>query len=260
MYCPQCSSEVNEGQKFCKMCGTNMQFVAQAINRSDDTLGQMGIDVEAFKRNAQEVARKIKEGIHISIATAKEHAGHAHSHDWGKDWEKTEKTTKELRKQTSGKSRSELRHERAMHNEIVKHSWQYNLKNGLISLFSGGGLAILFYYISRTAIDAGTISDIGQLSGHDIRGVEQLLNLLWLFALIPILKGAAQLIYAAFSAFSGQSLNKLTERFPAQQPQVQEPEQFTMPSLGAPPSSVTDHTTELFEEAGPKLNREAQPQ
>lgn len=231
-----------------------MQLVSQAIKRSDDTLGQLGIDVEALKRNALEFARNVKEGIHTSITYAKQQSGQY------QDSEKPGKTTKELQKQTSGKSRSELRHERAIHQELIKHSWEHNLKNGLISLFSGAGLGILLYYIGRTAINSGTVADIEQLVEHQIRGIEQLLSLLWLFALIPTLKGLAQLIYAAFSGFSGQSIAKLTERLPAPQPQVQEPEHFTMPSLGEPPSSVTDHTTELFEEAGPNFKREAQTQ
>lgn len=253
MFCPQCSSEVVEGQKFCKMCGTNMQLVTQAIKRSDDTLGQLGIDVEALKRNAIEFAQSLKEGIHSSINMAKDYS---HSHDRSKK----SKTTKELKKQTQGKSRSELRHERAMHYELIKHSWQHNLKNGLISLFSGAGLGILLYYIGQTAVNSGTIADIQQLSGHDIRGIEQLLRLIWLFALIPALKGAGQLIYATVGIFTGQSIAKLTEKFPQPQPQVQEPDTFAMPYLNEPPPSVTDHTTELFEEAGPKYNREAQTQ
>jgi len=254
MFCPQCSSEVKEGQKFCKMCGTNMQLVSQAIKRSDDTLGQLGIDVEALKRNALEFARNLKEGINSSIAGVKNYSAQAY------DWENAGKTTKEIKKHTHGKSRSELRHQRAMHNELIKHSWQHNLKNGLISLFSGAGLGILLYYIGQTAINAGTVAEIEQLAGHQMRGLDQLLSLLWLFALIPVLKGIGQLIYAIVGGFTGQSIAKLTERFPLPQQQVQEPDQFTMPSLGEPPPSVTDHTTELFEEAGPKFKSEAQHQ
>jgi hypothetical protein len=231
-----------------------MQLVSQAIKRSDDTLGQIGIDVEALKRNALEFARSVKDGIHTSFTYAKQQAAHS------QEGEKSGKTTKELEKHTSVKSRSELRHERAIHYELIKHSWQHNLKNGLISLFSGLGLGILLYYLGRTAINSGTVADIEQLVEHQVRGIEQLLSMLWLFALIPALKGFAQLIYAAFSGFSGQSIAKLTERFPAPQQQVQEPEYFTMPSLGEPPSSVTDHTTELFEESTPKFKREAQTQ
>lgn len=253
MYCPQCSAEVTESQKFCKMCGTNMQLVSQAIKRSDDMLGQLGIDVEALKRNALEFAQNLKEGINVSIAKVKDHT---HSYEWGKSG----KATKELQKQTAGKSRSELRHEKAIRRELVNHSWQHNLKSGLISLFSGAGLGILLYYIGQAAINAGTVANLEQLAEHPIKGLEELLGLIWLVALIPVLKGIAHLIYAAFSAMSGQSLAALAERFPPpQQQQVQELEHFT-PSLDGPPPSVTDHTTELFEDAPSDFKREAQTQ
>jgi hypothetical protein len=206
-----------------------MQLVDDAINRSDDTLSQFGIDVEALKRNATEFIKNMKAGM----SGAKTQAG-----DW-KEWHH-QKQQKRERDRSLPKPK-----------DWLPYSWQHNLKHGLISLFSGAGLGLLIYYLGRTAINQGTIADIETAAGQHIRGLEQIISLLWMVALIPVLKGLAQIIYAAFF---GQSVTVLAEKF-LPQPQ---PERTTsgFDSLSEPPSSVTEHTTQFFEERQPR--REAQ--
>jgi len=68
-----------------------------------------------------------------------------------------------------------------------------------------------------------------------------------------VLKGLAQILYAAFF---GESLATLAERFIPQA----EPERTTsgFESLAEPPSSVTEHTTQFFEESRPRPSSETQ--
>ncbi|MEW6213474.1 MAG: zinc ribbon domain-containing protein [Acidobacteriota bacterium] len=234
MFCPKCSSEIVEGQKFCKMCGTNMQLVTDAINRSDDTLSQFGIDVEALKRNATEFVKNMKVGL-----AAKG------------DWKRKEYAERRLERQ---RKRERERH-LPKPKDWLPYSWQHNLKHGLISLFTGAGLGFLLYYLGRVMINEGTIQDIESAAGHHIRGLETLASLIWLIALVPVLKGLAQIIYAAFF---GESLAKLAERF-LPPPQV-EPERTTsgFANLEEPMPSVTENTTQFFEETSAQPRRETQ--
>jgi hypothetical protein len=95
-------------------------------------------------------------------------------------------------------------------------------------------------------------------NGH-VQGLEPLVRILWLIALLPVLKGLAQIIYAAFF---GESIATLAARFTPQplleQPQAvlrqdtapvaeQEPARSYDPSIDPPPS-VTERTTHIFEE------------
>lgn len=219
-----------EGQKFCKACGTNMQLVSDAINRSDDTLSQFGIDVEALKRNATEFVNNMKAGIGVKG-----------------DWKSKENV--------ANRQKRERERQLPRPKDWLPYSWQHNLKHGLISLFTGAGLGFLLYYIGRVMINEGTIADIEAAAGQQIRGLATLMSLLWMVGLIPVLKGVAQIIYAAFF---GESLSKLAEKFlPPPQP---EPERTTsgFARLDEPMPSVTEHTTQFFEETSPQPRRETQ--
>ncbi len=258
MFCPKCGAAVLEEQKFCKLCGTNIQLVQSAINRSDDTLWQLGIDVEALKRNAMDFAKSIKSGLSGIGATAC-------NKPYGT--EATTKIQRDLERKTRAQERRlERQKQRQLPRpkEWMAYSWQHNLRNGLISLFSGAGLIALFYYIGRAAIDNGTITDIEEAARHQIRGLEILANLLWLLGLPSVLKGIAQIIYAAFF---GESMATLAERFmPKETPPAEQRNTgpITQPSLAEPPPSlfdtppsVTEHTTQFFEEAKPRAKQES---
>jgi hypothetical protein len=93
-----------------------------------------------------------------------------------------------------------------------------------------------------------------------IRGLEPLVRMIWLVALIPVLKGLGQIIYAAFFA---DSIANLTEKFlPLKTLERVETSTnlgaVTDPQLSNPPSSVTERTTQFFDDAPPHAGRESQ--
>ena len=129
-----------------------------------------------------------------------------------------------------------------------------------MSLFWGTGLGILLYYLSQNAIDSGLIRRLEETSNGHVQGLEPLVRMVYLIALLPMLKGLAQIFYAAFF---GESMAVLTARFtPAAQ--LPEPQQFIRQNTApveeretagrgyepadGPPPSVTEHTTHIFEE------------
>jgi hypothetical protein len=244
MFCPTCGNESQDGQKFCKACGVNLQTVSDALGREQDSLGPIKVDVEALKQRGRSLAADLKESMRSVVINRGSRGSEG-------AWDNYE------------------RYGRRKAKEWLSYSWQHNLRNGLISLFTGAGLGFVWYYLARIAIDSGTIRSIDEITHHHIDGVETLVSMLWLFAAIPVLKGLAQLIYAAFFA---ESIATLSQRFmPAEpQPPVYSArsesgrdtnsglgERFSAPSFeGDNPSSVTEHTTKIFAER--RANRETQ--
>jgi len=260
MFCPKCGSQTLEGQRFCKACGTNVQLINDALRSGDSSQAPFGIDVEALKKNAVDFAQSWKSGW----------SGVANGRDWHHgardDIRSKAREIREIRR----KAREEARRQNLPKpKEYISYSWQHNLRNGLVSLFWGTGLGIVLYYLGRTVIDDGLIRQLEESSGGHVQGLEPLVRIIWLIALLPVLKGFARIIYAAFF---GESMATLTARF-TPQPLLEEAppsiRQDTAPvsqpepmrfydSSSEPPPSVTEHTTHIFEEEQRQAKRETQ--
>ena len=255
MYCPKCGFEAMNNQRFCKQCGTNLQLIHDTLKGGDSAQYPFGLDLEALKQNAMEFAKSWKTGIHY------EWKGHTNPGEM-------RPSARELKRQAREEAR--LRN-MPKPKEWLAYSWQHNLRDGLISLFTGVGLGILFYYLGQEAINSGVIRDIPRVTERGLEGIERGLRWVWLLGLIPVLKGLAQIIYASFF---GESIATLSERFTVpiaaktslQNPDTNNLDNATAPQpeharrnfdgLDEPPSSVTEHTTHIFDPVEPK--REAQ--
>jgi hypothetical protein len=257
MFCPKCGAESQESQKFCKSCGTNLQVVSDALGGGQDSLGHLSIDVESLKQSAINFAKDLKAG--------------RFNKDFTKDFKMAfsgfeaysnpRRTNPALREQHHAmreKERALKRQERAIKQQVreeikmrnlprpkewLAYSWQHNLKNGLISLFSGAGFAVVWYYLGQFIVAEGLLRNIPNLPPAYIGPSERLLTFLWIFAAIPVLKGVAQIIYAAFFA---ESIATLAERFTAPPPRQDVQQTMNFENLAEPPSSVTEHTTRIF--------------
>jgi hypothetical protein len=255
MYCPKCGGESLETQKFCKACGTNLQLINDALS-GEGTQGPFGIDVDALARNAKEFARSWKTNIGV---VGGRHAGAEARERYRAGREIRREAREEARRQNVPKPK-----------EYMSYSWQHNLRNGLVSLFWGAGLGVVLFYLGQTAIDDGLIGRLEEWSHGHVQGVEPLVRIIWLIALLPVLKGLAHIIYAAFFA---ESMATLTTRFTPPPLALEEPRPFirqdtapvepeTVPrnyeSSFEPPPSVTERTTHIFDESQPQIKRETQ--
>jgi len=258
MYCPKCGSESLETQRFCKACGTNLQLINDALRTGDTPQGPFGLDVDALARNAKEFAQSWK--------TSWSGPG---------DPKDRHRIAREIRA-AKKEAREEIRRRNLPKpKEYMSYSWQHNLKNGLVSLFWGAGLGTVLYYVSQTVIEDGMLRRIEETSNGHVQGLEGLARVIWLIALLPVLKGLAQIIYAAFF---GESMATLTARF-TPQPLLEEPAPFvrqdTAPvgertpaderepvprsyEIAEPPASVTEHTTHFFDDTQQSIKRETQ--
>lgn len=258
MFCPKCGSESLETQRFCKACGTNLQLINDALRTGDAPLGPFGIDVDALAKNAKDFAQSWKTSW---SGGGDEKNRHNPQRVVGL------RITREIKKQAREEAR---RQNLPKPKEYMSYSWQHNLRSGLVSLFWGTGLGVVLYYLGQNAIDEGLIKQLETASNGRVQGLEPLVRMIWLIALLPVLKGLARIIYAAFF---GESMATLTARFTPQPAleaapsairqdtaPVVEPESVPRsyePSV-EPPPSVTEHTTHFFEETHPQAKRETQ--
>lgn len=262
MFCPKCGSESLETQRFCKACGTNLQLINDALRTGDSPPGPFGIDIDALAKNAKEFAQSWKTSW--SGATAKVNPS---EHGSFGDSIEQHRIAREIKKRAREEAR---RQNLPKPKEYMSYSWQHNLRNGLVSLFWGAGLGVVLYYLSQNAINDGLIQRIEEASNGHVQGLESLARMIWMIALLPMLKGLAQIIYAAFF---GESMAVLSARF-TPPPLLEEPKPFIKqdtapvaereparrsyePSV-EPPPSVTEHTTHFFEETQASMKRETQ--
>src|SRR5262245_27103530 len=203
MYCPKCGGESVEAQRFCKACGTNLQLINDAL-RTGDSPGPFGINVDELAKNAKEFAQSFKSswsGANFKVGVHDVHGSRA------QEVRDRYRAARQIRRQAREEAR---RQNLPKPKEYMSYSWQHNLKNGLISLFWGAGLGIFLYYMSQNAINNGLLERIEEASRGRIQGIVQLVRIFWMIALLPMLKGLAQIIYASFF---GESMATLTERF-----------------------------------------------
>ncbi len=265
MYCPKCGGESLETQRFCKACGTNLQLINDALRTGDSPPGPFGIDVEALAKNARDFAQSWKtslSGAHLKVGVSEIHGSRS------ADARERYRASREIRRQ----AREEARRQNVPKpKEYMSYSWQHNLRNGLVSLFWGAGLGVVLFYLGQTAIDDGFIGHLEEMSHGHVQGIEPLVRMIWLIALLPVLKGLAHIIYAAFFA---ESMATLTTRFTPPPLGLEEPRPFIRQDTAPvaerepvprsyeasvePPPSVTEHTTHIFDEAQPQMKRESQ--
>src|SRR6185503_8283439 len=58
MFCPSCSTQANEGAKFCKACGINLNVITQALN------GGVVVSDPMRDREFKRARKQITDGIH----------------------------------------------------------------------------------------------------------------------------------------------------------------------------------------------------
>lgn len=220
MFCPKCGTETLETHKFCKSCGTDLKLVSDALSGREDLMSQFGIDLDELKRGLADLGKKIKSEVQGSMKGHRRH------------------TNPVLTKLDQAQSQPKPPKPK----EWLAYSWQHSLRNGLISLFAGFGMGAVFYIIGHQLIASGAVQELEQT--YRIHGITQLASMIWLFATVPVLKGIAQILYAAFF---GESIATLSDRFIVKQALPPESSFIgNQPFEEARPPSVTEQTTNIL--------------
>jgi len=119
---------------------------------------------------------------------------------------------------------------------------EQNVRNGIVSLFSGAGLTVFLYYLSAALVLKLPPHIIAQIPFD----IDPVVRIIWLLGLIPTSRGLGHIVAALL--------------IPPLQDQLQETEQRRMEQVEGPrstvsrtssipsvPESVTDRTTALLQ-------------
>jgi len=257
--------EATEVQKFCKSCGQNLEIVNNALGRGDDTLAQLKVDMEGLKASLVKGGREFSEAVRREAQKYARHNlrhGRRSSHHGPNlRWEGVGQADTNKINQATGNYEVDPEVYLPRPKEWLRYSRQHNLRDGLISLLGGASAGFVLYYLGQVVIHSGVLESLD--SRYGVRGVDQVVSMVWLIALIPVLKGFGQILYAAFFAESIRNIARsyVPERLPAQtakEPAVltSEPAEVTEPNRSAP-ASVTERTTNILDRSEPRMASES---
>ena len=200
MYCPRCSIKADEGQRFCRGCGMNLGIILDSIEGK-----QKGpLDFETLKRDLRELGSNLRTGFEEAGVTIKR------THRLGQNPAPQNQPGQALAPDFSKEFNKALKKVKAAHDR------KYSFQQATLKVLSGGGLLTAWYYILNAASRSGLFNSIEQIiqknTGEQIIGIEPVLRLMWLFALIPIAVGVGHLINGIF--FAPKKIEETAEAAP----------------------------------------------
>lgn len=168
MYCPQCGTESSTDLRYCRSCGTNLKVIGKAV-----TLG------EAIARSDRGPLPKIKEMMKNL---------------------KVDHVTEEISKALDQMNKEIVK---TSDDPAVRQPWWANMKQktaaqrrekqivkGIVSLFSGTGLAIFLYFLSSALVLKIPSDQLAQVPFE----VAPVVHMIWLIGLVPALSGLGHIM------------------------------------------------------------------
>lgn len=199
MYCPKCASPAVEGQRFCRQCGTNLGVIVDAMEGR-----RSPADFERVKADLKELGTSLRAGleqVHQEFKKKQhEHRKRHHGTNWVADVAETastaasEVTTALFATSPSTKPSKPKR---------SRESRRYHLQKGILSIFTGSASASAYYLLLKTAAESGLLANLEQLilrRNPNLTGLVPVVQMLWVFCLIPVAAGLGHLINGLFFA------------------------------------------------------------
>lgn len=257
MFCPNCSSTAVKGQRYCRTCGANLGAIWDAMEGREERRGQ--IDFEMLKADLRELGANLRAGFERAKEDFNKHTKRF-------DQQKAQPpaaaqpqvplSLQNVPPEAVRDLRKTMRELRRMVNKVkAANTRKYSLQQASASIFSGGALLVAWYYLLQRASTSGLLNSLEaillQKTGWQIEGLVPVVQMFWLFALIPIATGVAHLINGIFFAPNQPELEaELEDETPAYQMPIYgyQPQQYIVPPVAATPSTVS--TNELERNTG----------
>lgn len=247
MYCPKCSSPAVESQRYCRQCGTNLGAIVDAME------GRRGpVDFERVKSDLKDLGTSMRSGleqVHQEFKK-KQHEHRKRHHEghpnWVSDLAQTASTaasdvTTAIFSTSPTKPPSKPKR--------ARESRRYHLQKGILSIFTGGASAGVYYWLLKTAVESGLLANLEQLvlqRNPNLTGLVPVVQILWVFCLIPVATGIGHLINGLFFAPSEQELRAAEAA--SETPREAFPNTIHQPPLATPSNTRT--TNEINPEFG----------
>jgi len=142
-YCPRCATSAVPGQRHCRNCGIKLDIIQDAIEgrqRSSldfDTLKKDLRDLGASLRSGfEEASNKIKQTQKLGKNQGRLAPLAANMPNWSKEFDKALRKVK------------------------AAHTRKYSLQQATLSLFGGGAIMAVWYYLLTAAVDSGLLENL----------------------------------------------------------------------------------------------------
>ena len=194
MFCPKCASQVADNQRYCRNCGLKLDVLVDFI----EGRGRGPLDFETLKHDLRDLASNIRAGFeeaHSAIKNTRKlnktpaTPAPASPQDWQREM-----------------SKAVWSHEfsKALKKMKVAHSRKYSLQQAALSIFGGGAMITVWYYLLEAATNSGLLNNLETIimdkTETPIVGLVPVIQMLWILGLIPVARGVAHLINGIFFA------------------------------------------------------------
>jgi hypothetical protein len=196
MFCPRCANQIAGNQNYCRNCGLKLDVIVDAIR--DKPRGQF--DFETLKRDLRDLGSSLKAGFEeaqSAIKNTRKLNKNAPPQDWSREISKTV---------WSHEVSEVIKHHinKALKKSKAAHSRKYSFQQAALSIFGGGAIMAVWYYVLETAANSGLLNNLESIilerTGTYITGLVPVIQMLWMLGLIPVARGVAHLVNGIFFA------------------------------------------------------------
>jgi len=213
MYCPQCGTESPVSLQYCRSCGANLKVIGKAVALS-----------EAIARSDRGPLPKIKEMVRsLKVDQVTEEVSGA-----------LERMNQEIAQISPPTKQKEPRALINFKKKTPEERRENHISKGVVSLFSGAGMAIFLYYLSSALVLKLPPHLVEQIPFE----IGPVVRIIWLLGVISMMSGVGHII-------AGLLIR------PRKRQSIEGMETTNQEIPSAPttaiPRSVTEHTTNLLE-------------
>jgi hypothetical protein len=207
MYCPNCASPADEGQRYCRKCGINLGLIVDAMEGKRQPL-----DFEALKEDLRQLGSNLRAGFEEAKQELRktQQLGRKQRHHRRHGYQRVPETAEVSTDAATSAMNSALAPPPP---PVIKvktgkqpHSRRYSLQQAMLSIFGGASGSAALYYLLGTAAHSGLLTSVEQILVNevfkrpDLVGLAPVLGMLWVLGLMPVAKGFAHLINGIFFA------------------------------------------------------------
>jgi hypothetical protein len=209
LYCPRCSSQAVEGQRYCRQCGTNLGIILDAMDGKT-----VSLDFETLKKDLRQLGQSLRtsfEEASREVKKTRRQRRHQQKNDFG--WVDDVAQTAASAATEAVAATTTAAPARPLSTKPIPikvkqvrggNSRQHSFQQAALSIFGGGALTWALYYLLQTAGRSGLLWNLEQLilreSQVPLYGLAPVFQALWVLGLIPVAKGVAHLINGTFLA------------------------------------------------------------
>jgi hypothetical protein len=246
MFCPKCASPANEGQRYCRQCGTNLGVIVDAMDGR-----RSPADFERVKSDLVDLGKSLRSGFEQvqQEFKKKQHEHRKRHHEQNSNWvSDIAQTASTAANDVTTALFSTSKPKPPAKPKRSRESRRYHLQKGILSIFTGSASAGVYYWLLYTAAQSGLLENLERIvlqRNPDLRGLVPVIQMLWVFCLIPVATGIGHLINGMFFAPSEAEL-KAAEAASETQTDAQPNAFQPAPAFTAPPQRTTNEINPDF--------------